>query len=237
MVNVNSQYYPYSKVYEGFSNLADINGIPRKIMDYLLDMPDGSGYVPKDDNKYARCRLWKYLYYDGARPLDNPLPTPKQKREVLFNPEQPENAPNKEKGYRLIPQIYIKPAQDEAQTRIYTYMGNTVAESDFKVQVAVVFEVWTHYTQESNTKMNEAYSRLTAITQAIMEAFHGVNMVGVGSFYYNRSKHPDCRDTIISDNNVNIGRRLVLGIELDSTTPNGNEEFNEIPFGDGTFLG
>ena len=235
MANPNSQWYPYNKVQEGFFDLSDADEIPRKIMDYLLDMPDGV-YTPKDDNKYPRSRMWKYLYYDGARPTDNPLPTPAQKKSVLFNPEAAEKPPT-EKGYRLIPQIYIKPAQENAQTRIYCYMGRMIAESDFKVQLSVVFDIWTHYIQESNTKLNEAYSRVGAISQAIMQAFHGVNMAGVGTFYYNRSKHPDCGEDLLSDKDSNVGRRLVLGLEIESITPNGNAENNEVAIGDKIYLG
>ena len=40
-VSPNSPYYPYNKVYEGFFNLSSTLDIPRKVMDYILDMPDG----------------------------------------------------------------------------------------------------------------------------------------------------------------------------------------------------
>lgn len=235
MANPNSQWYPYTKVQEGFFDLSDTDEIPRKIMDYLLDMPDGV-YTPKDDNKSPRSRMWKYLYYDGARPTDNPLPTPAQKKSVLFNPEAAEKPPT-EKGYRLIPQTYIKPAQENAQTRIYCYLGRPIAENDFKVQVSVVFDIWTHYIQESNSKLNEAYSRSWAILQCLIEAFHGVNMSGVGTFYFNRSKHPDCGALPLKDKDSNVGWQLTLAFEVDSTTPNGNAENNEVEIGDGVYYG
>ena len=233
MPNPNSQWYPYTKVQEGFFDLSDTDEIPRKIMDYLLDMPDGV-YTPKDDNKYARTRMWKYLYYDGARPTDNPLPTPAQKKAVLFNPDMAEKPPT-EKGYRLIPQIYIKPAQENAQTRIYCYLGRPIAQDDFTMRLSVVFDIWTHSIQESNTKLNEAYSRSWAILQCLIQAFHGVNMSGVGAFYFNRSKHPDCGAEPLSDKDSNIGYRLTMGIEVKSTTLNGNEENNEVAIGDGIY--
>lgn len=235
MANVNSKYYPYAKVQEGFSDHTDLDPIPRQILNYLLDMPDGNGYTPIDDNDYPRCRLWKYLYYDGAKPLNNPLPTPAQKKEVLFDPDSPEKPPT-EKGYRLIPQIYIKPAQNNAQTRVYFYLGRGIAENDFKSQFSLVFDIWTHYTQESNTK-SEAYSRALAISDSLYHAFHGVNMAGVGTFYFNRSKHPDCGEDYGDDKDSNIFRRLVLGLELDSTTLNGHEENNETPIGGGLYFG
>lgn len=235
MANIDSKWYPYVKVQEGFSDHTELDPIPRKILEYLLDMPDGNGYTPKDDNAYPRCRFWKYLYYDGAKPLDNLLPTLEQKKEVLFDPDNAEKPPT-DKGYRLIPQTYIKPAQNKAQTRVYFYLGRGIAENDFKTQFSLVFDIWTHYTQESNTK-SEAYSRALAISDALYHAFHGVNMAGVGTFYFNRSKHPDCGEDYGDDKDANIFRRLVLGLELDSTTTNGNEENNETPIGGGLYFG
>lgn len=235
MVNPNSKWYPYIKVQEGFSDHTDLDPIPRQILNYLLDMPDGNGYKPIDDNAYPRCRFWKYLYYDGASPLDNSLPTTAQKKQVLFDPANAEKPPT-DMGYRLIPQVYIKPAQNNAQTRVYFYLGRGIAESDFKTQFSLVFDIWTHYTQESNTK-SEAYSRGLAISDALYHAFHGVNMAGVGTFYFNRSKHPDCGEDYGDDKDSNIFRRLVLGLELDSTTLNGNEENNETSIGGGLSFG
>lgn len=234
MAHIDSKYYPYFKIQEGFSTHMELDYIPRKVMDYLLDMPIGE-YQPKDDNSYPRCRFWKYLLYDGVRPLDNPLPTPKQKKDVLFNPEKSEQPPTN-KGYRLIPQIYIKPAQENAQTRVYVYLGRGIAEDDFKTQMSIVFEIWSHYTQESNTKANESYSRTLAIADALYHSLHGVNIAGVGTFYFNRSKHPDCGSTPLYDDNSNIGRRLILGIELDSDTLNGNEENNLVSIGNGVYI-
>ena len=230
MANPNSKWYPYVKVQEGFYDASDSDELLRKIMDYLLDMPDGSGYTPKDDNAYPRCRLWKLLYYDGARPTENPLPTPAQKKSVLFDPELAEKPPT-EKGYRLFPQIYSKPAQENAQTRIYCYLGRPVAEDDFTLQLSIIFDIWTNYTQESNTKLNEAYSRTWSMVQCLIQAFHGVNMAGVGTFYFNRSRHPDCGTVPLNDRQDNVGYSLTMGLELKSTTLNGPEENNEVKIG------
>lgn len=234
-VSPDSPFYPYPKVYSGFYDLSEATLIPRKVIDYLLDMPDAA-YMPKDDNKYPRTRLWKYLYYDGPRPDAQPLPTPQQKMEVLFNPEFPTDPPNKEKGYRLFPQMFVKPAQTDAQTRLYVYMGRTIATSDLEVQMSVVFEVWTNYTEESNTKVTEAYSRCLTITQAIMAALHGVNMTGVGSFYYNRSKHADCTDQPFTDKESNVGRRLIMGLTVTSDTKNSPKSHSRLPLGENLFL-
>lgn len=229
--DIKSQWYPYHKIYEGFYDLSQTNIIPRKIMDYLLDMPNGD-YTPIDDNSYARARLWKYLYYDGANPESEPLPTPQEKMSVLFDPDEPTNPPTA-KGYRLIPQYYIKPSQTDGQTRIYVYMGRTIAETDLKVQLSVVFDIWTHYTEEASTKISTAYSRVFSISQALMQALHGVNIAGIGTFYFNRSKHPDCTDSPFTDKNSNVGRHLVFGLEIGSESHNSPIENNGIRLGNG----
>lgn len=229
--DANSQWYPYPKVYKGFYNLSSTVEIPRKIMDYLLDMPDDK-YTAPDDNTRSRVRLWKYLYYDGANPLDEKLPTPKQKRSVLFNPDEPTKAPTK-KGYRLIPQIYIKPAQEMAQTRIYVYMGRTIPDSDFTLQLSIEFAIFTHYTQEANAKTMDAYSRCHAIEQCLIEALHGVNMAGVGAFYLDRTKNSACGSEVYTDKDSNVMRRLTFGLEIKSETKNAYPIYDNIPLGDG----
>ena len=227
-----SQWYPYTKVQESYYDLADTVSLPRKICDYLIDAPiidrvNGS-YFPPNDNKFARCRLWKYLYYDGATPLNEPLPTIEQKMSVLFNPSSPENPPTS-KGYRLIPQIYVKPSQVEAQSRIHIYMGRTVPSQDeFKIAVSVVFYIWTHYTYELNTKSDE-YSRAFAIEQALIEAFHGVNMEGIGTFFFSRIKHPDCGSRAIFDGETNVGRELTMALEIATTNDADLNSFENKP--------
>ena len=234
-VSANSQWYPYIKVYEGFYDLSQTVDIPRKIMDYLLDMPDGY-YTPQDDKAKARTRLWKYLYYDESHPENQPLPAPQQKMSVLFDPDEPTKPPT-DKGYRLIPQLFIKPSQTDAQNRIYVYMGRKIATDVFEVQLSAVFALWTHYAIGRKTKAAEAYSRVFAIEQAIIEAFHGVHMAGVGSFYFNRAKHSDCGSTTMTDRDSNVGRRLVLGLSVKSETPNGNIADNADPIGGGFYAG
>ena len=176
------------------------------------------------------------MYYDGPHPDEQPLPTPQQKMEVLFNPDFPTEPPNEAKGYRLFPQMFVKPAQTDAQTRLYVSMGRTIATSDLEVQLSVVFEVWTHYTEESNSKVNEAYSRCLTITQALIEALHGINISGVGSFYFNRSKHADCTDQPFTDKETNIGRRLIMGITVGSDTKNAPQQYSRASLGGNLFL-
>lgn len=227
MTDTNSQWFPYRKVQGTYYDLKNTVDLPRRICDYLIDAPS-KGYTPQDNNNFARCRMWKYLYYDGAKPLNNPLPTIQQKMSVVFDPEQPENPPT-DKGYRLIPQIYVKQAQDDAQTRIYVYMGRTVPTTDeFAIALAVKFFIWTHYAYEANTKSDE-YSRCFAIEQAIIEALHGVNMEGVGTFFFSRLKHPDCGSRDVFDGNTNVGRELTIALEV-ATESHGNDDFTNMAF-------
>ena len=222
----NSPWYPFFKVYEGYYDLLKMIDVPRKVMDYVLDMPDGY-YTPQNNNAHPRSLLWKYLYYDGAHPEEQPLPTPTQKMSVLFDPNNPTSPPS-DKGYRLIPQVFIKPSQTDAQTRIYIYMGPTQATSDLEVQLSIVFDIWTHYTQQANTK-SEAYSRVDAIEKCLIAAFHGIDITGVGSVYFNRAKHSACGSDIMDDGDSNVGRRLVLGIQVSSDTIKSNTPYNNVP--------
>lgn len=227
MPDVISPYYPYYKVQEGYYDLSQSIDIPKKICDYLLDAPS-AGYTPIDDNTYPRARLWKYLYYDGANPLNEPLPTIQQKMSVLFNPEQPEIPPT-DKGYRLIPQIYVKQSQDIAQTRIQVYMARTVpSNEEFKISLGVSFYIWTHYSYELNTK-TDAYSRVFAIEQALIEALHGVNMAGIGTFFFSKLKHPDCGSNAVFDGNTNVGRELTIALEVATSADKNIPETYNMP--------
>lgn len=223
---ITSPYYPYYKVQDAFIDLSDTVDLPRKICDYLIDAPKGS-YKPIDNNKYPRCRLWKYLYYDTARPLDKVLPTITEKMSVVFNPSKPEEPPT-EKGYRLIPQYYIKQSQTEAQTRIYIYLGRTVPTSGFKMAIAVKFLIFTHYTYEANTRADE-YSRCLGIEQAIIESLHGVNMAGVGTFALDKTVHPECGSHVMSDGKENVGRELTIALEFATTTQRDFAEVDNMP--------
>lgn len=229
--DINSPYFPYIKSQQNYFDLSDTVSLPRKICDYLIDAPQGD-YVPKDDNSYPRCRLWKYLYYDDPRPLEKPLPTIKQKMSVVFNSEQPEKPPT-DKGYRIIPQIFIPQSQLEAQQRIYIYMGRSMPTSDdLKMALSVTFRIWTHYTHELNTKSDE-YSRAFGIEQAIIEALHGVNMAGVGTFFFSKSVHPDCGSDVAYDGQANVGRQLTIGLEVATTTPPMHTPFEQMATGNG----
>lgn len=227
MPDIKSQWYPYYNTQPNYYDLSDAVYIPRKICDYLIDAPKGD-YIPPDDNNYSRCRFWKYLYHDTSKPLEKALPTIAEKMSVVFNPDKPTEPPT-EKGYRLIPQVWTKQSQTDAQTRVYVYMGRTIPQSDeFKISLGVTFFIWTHYQYELNTKQDE-YSRVFSIEQALIEAFHGVNMAGVGTFFFSKAKHPDCGSKTIYDGDTNIGRELTLALELFTTEPKKSREATNMP--------
>ena len=227
-VDQNSPWYPYVKVQPAYFDLRNSVDLPKKICDYLIDPPIGQ-YTPVDDNARPRTRLWKYLYYDGARPLDNPLPNIGEKMSVLFDPEHPTDPPT-DKGYRLIPQVYIKQAQEKAQTRIYCYMGRSVPGNDeARMSISVIFDIFTHYTYESNTRTDE-YSRAFAIEQALIESLHGVNMDGIGTFYMSKLRHPDCGSNVVYDNLQNVGRELTIALEIATVADRELPAFENMPF-------
>lgn len=228
-VDINSPYYPYIKVQSGNFNFKQYAEFPRLICDYLMDMPYGA-YAPVDDNSNPRVRLWKYLYHDVERPLTLQLPTAEQKSSVMFDPERPTEPPT-EKGYRLIPQQYIKPSQTDAQTRIYVYLGRTISQDDFTYTPSVIFDIFTHYTYELNTKSAE-YSRTAAIVAALIEALDGVNMTGIGTFSFSRRAHPDCCTKPIFDGNTNVGQELVIGLKMATAEDVDVTEFSNMPFAD-----
>lgn len=226
-VDLRNPCYPYVKAQENYYDLSGSVDLPRKITDYLIDAPVGD-YTPVDDNAYPRCRLWKYLYYDGARPLENPLPTIQEKMSVVFNPDLPQNPPT-DKGYRLIPQIFTRQSQEAAQTRLYAYMGRTVPMSEeMRIALAVTFRIFTHYTYELNTKSDE-YSRAFAIEQALIEALHGVNMDGIETFFFSKSVHPDCGSGVMYDGETNVGRELTIALQVATTVPKGFGDMRNLP--------
>lgn len=225
-----SQWYPYINVHESYNDLSQAVELPRKICDYLIDAPKGE-YIPPDDNTYARCRFWKYLMYDSAKPLSQPLPTIKQKLSVVFNPDKKDSATTA-KGYRLYPQIWTKQSQTDAQTRVYVYEGRQVPNDSYKTATAIHFLIWTHYTSEANTKA-DAYSRTGAIAQALIEAFNGINMTGIGTFMFDKRCHPDCGSRPLYDGDINVGRELIIGLELATTTNKiPNDGANKLSLGD-----
>lgn len=209
-------YYPYEKVQTGYLTMAGTEEIPYRVLTYLLDLPDGTGYTPPDDNRLPRVRLAKYLWHDGARPLAERLPTGAEKRSLLFDGNDPaanddESQQAHPKGYRLFAQKYWGPSQLEAQTTVKCYVGRVLPVNPYRASVGLTFEILCNSNQE-NTTRTAAYSRAYAIEQCIVEALHGVNLDGIGVVDLSRTAHVDNGSTPLADEGTNVGRRLRLSI-------------------------
>lgn len=212
----NSPYYPYEKVYPGYLTGEGSELIPDKLIRYLMDLPDAYGYQPADDNGRPRVKLMKYLWYDGEKPLDQPLPTPQQKISLLYNGESPvvntdEEKEKHPKGYRLYPMQFWIPADYRAGSLIKCYMGRNLPYSPVQWEIGVVFEIVVNYQQDNNMK-TRAMSRLAAMEQALIHALHGVNITGVGGVNFNRIAHMDDGSRYLHDDGTNIARQVNFSI-------------------------
>lgn len=203
-------YEPYKRLV-GYVTLPNADELLRKVLYYLIDMPTPT-HQPFTDNRCPRTRISKYLYNDAQRPLDQPIPTVQQKLSLFFDPEKPADAPS-DKGYRIFPQIAITEAQENAQTRLYAFMGFVDATNDFQSDISLCFRILCNTSYDTNTK-DSAMSRSWAIAQAIVEALSGVNIDGVGTFYFNRKKNAECAIRYITDDQHNVGYQLVMGLTI-----------------------
>lgn len=211
-----SPTFPYRRVYNLFQ-FGDADTIPYKILRYLMDLP-AAGYTPPDDNDYPRTRLKKYLWHDTPKPLSKEIPTAAQMRSILYDPGRPDAPPDTEKGYRIFPQSLVSQAQTQGQTILRCYMGPIFPYtrnnmSAFELQATVCFEALTNVSLETNCGTDIA-SRTFAMTTAIVDALNGVNMDGVGSFYFDRSQDTYCGAAPINDETTNVGYRLFMGLTL-----------------------
>lgn len=215
-VSVNSDSYPYERLSPGFNRLRGTEEIPIKILKYLMDLPL-PGYMPKDDNDRARVRLMKYLWYDGARPLANPMPTPTEKLSMLFDGDNPvlntqEEKERHPKGYRIYPQRVWGQSDTAADTTLKLYMGRTIAKDDFHTVLGLQFEILVNVNME-NTTRTDAYSRAYNIEQCIIEALHGVNITGIGVINFNRYAHTDDGSKSAFDYGNHVLRLLHMSVE------------------------
>ena len=195
MVDFNSPYYPYEKVYSA-NTLYGAQDIPNQLIMYLLDLPDKNGYEPIDDNNRPRVRLIKYIYYDDANPLANPLPTPEQKLSLLYDGMNPDINTEEDKKihpdrYRVYGQQYELQSPTEAKTMLRCFMAREIPRSGIKTVLGINFETIVHYSLEGNMSAG-IYSRLYAIHQCLVEAFNGINMTGIGTIAYDKRIHGDC---------------------------------------------
>ena len=185
-----SPYYPFKKVIPGANTLRGAEIIPYKILMYLLDLPDAFGYVPQDNNDYPRTRLAKYLWHDTANPLSQPLPTPVEKRSMLFDPDNPdintdEDKEKHPKGYRIFAQRMVGQSVLQAKTILKVYPGRILDTDEFRTIVGMQAEIWCNVNFITNTRTT-AYDRCFDIEQCLREALSGVDIAGVGTIRFSR---------------------------------------------------
>lgn len=189
-VPFNSPYYPYKKVITGANTLRGAEIIPYKILMYLLDLPDAFGYQPHDDNSYPRTRLAKYLWYDTPYPLEQALPTPEEKRSMLFDPEMPDINTDEAKakhphGYRIFAQRMVTQSVLDAKTMLKVYPGRILDTDDFRTIIGMQAEIWCNVNLITNTKTT-AYDKCFDIEQCLRDAMAGVDIAGVGTIRFSR---------------------------------------------------
>lgn len=216
MVDFSSPYYPYTKTLPGACTLRGSEQIPYQLLTYLLDLPDAAGYQPVDDNNRPRVRFIKYLYYDEARPLSKPLPTPAEKRSLLFDPEAPAGNTDEErqrhpKGYRLLWQRVRGQSVLTAGSMVKCYLSRIYESPKFITQIGVTFECWCNVNLETNTRTS-AYQRAYDLEQCIREALNGVNINGIGTVSFSRYDHADNASISLYTEGTEVGRGVNCSI-------------------------
>ena len=206
---MNNPYYPYQKVAD-YVTMPDAETLLKKIVDYLLDLPM-KGYSPPTDISTPRSRLIRILYYDTPHPLDQPLPTPAQKLSIVFDPENPDVPPDAEKKYRIFPMIFPIQAESMGRTSLKIFMSYAKPNSNTQIEQAIGFEVLSNTALENN-QGSTSLSRTYQICIEILRALNGVNIDGVGGFYFNRRQNTECGLEPIMDKAQNVGYRLTLGV-------------------------
>ena len=217
---IESPYYPFFKAVTA-PTLAGAEELPYVITKYLCDTAD-SQYTPPSDNRFPRARLKKLIYWDCAKPLDQPLPTDAQIRQIRFDPLNPADPPDKERGYRIFAQEFAQQAQHIAQTRLHVYLGATNKNSEntlqghsgFMYKIQVIIKIMTNYDLETNTEMT-ANSRSFDIVQAVIESINGVVFKGYSPLLVQSISK-------IDDERVNMGFKIYGLVDYAGESPNPN---------------
>lgn len=209
-----SPYYPFRKAVAG-NTMAGAEQLPYILARYLMDLPDGKGYIPPGDNRYPRARLKRLLFWDGPLPLQQPMPTPEEIKALQFNPLDPAKPPDTARGYRIYLQEFASQAQYDAQSRLHVYHGNATALQSGKgiyLRQQMIIKVTCNYSLESNVGMTAA-SRSYNMAQAVAEAVDGVSFGGESSLRIaNFNK--------IDDERVNTGFKIYCNIDWIADAPN-----------------
>lgn len=212
MADINSPYWPYDRIMD-YASLPDAELLLKKVTDYILDLP-AKGYVPHDNNDFPRCRIAKMLYWDTEDPLGMPLPTAEQKRSILFDPKHPDTPPDKKRLYRIYPMIYTAPqAEYVGSTTLKIIMGAAKANGPYRIDQSVTFEVLSNTAYDGNVQRN-VLSRTYDIAASLLKALNGVNIEGVGTFYFDRRQNSDCELLPIWDKSSNVGYDLTMGVSF-----------------------
>ena len=215
-VDFSSPTYPYERVLTGALTFKGAENIPYRLLRYLLDLPDGNGYTPPDDNAYPRCRLMKYLWYDGAKPLDHPLPGAQDKLSLLFDPDNPAINTDAErerhpKGYRMFMQRVIGQSQLRAESFLKCYVDHVQERRKFVSTIGVTMEIWCNVNFQTNSR-TWAYDRSWAMEQCVREALDGVNMTGIGTVSFCAGDSPYNGSSTVYDEANNVGRAVRFSI-------------------------
>lgn len=214
-MNIDNEYDErYPLIGDGFNTYGASVGICYKIIQFLLDMPyemkDGNLSIPAE--KGCRAELIKYLFYDNANPLACALPTVKEKKALIFNPDKPQNPPLADKGYRIFAQSKVTDIQNDSRTelRIYPYM--VVPRNAFSGDMMITFECWSNMDYK---QLKDFGDRTYNMAICILRALCGRHIDGIGTMYFDKSSNSYCEiDTVLTDNRYNIGHRLVMGVSV-----------------------
>ena len=209
-----SPYWPFRKVQEADTQ-AGMEQIPYVLVNYLMDLPDGTGYEPPEDNAYPRARLKRLIYWDGPLPLEQPLPTAAQIRALLYAPERPDRPPDEERGYRFFPQNMVQQSMAKSKSLVRAYLGDAMvlpSKETFITRQDIVFDVLVNAGIEGNSATTAA-SRAFSMVQAIREATAGVNFGGVGPLTLRRI-------TKIDDGRTFLGYKIYTYIDWCAGAPN-----------------
>lgn len=208
-----SPYYPYRKVVSG-NTMAGAEQLPYILTRYIMDLPL-PGYTPPSGNEFPRARIKKLLYWDGALPLNQPLPTTEQMQSIQFDPTHPGTEPDPIRGYRIFSQELVAQAQAVPQSIIRVYNGGLSRyqlKNEFVWRQQVIWTVMVHYDVENNMDTTAA-SRSYLIAQAIIEATEGVNFGGVGGVVTRQM-------TKFDDERTNTGYKIYQDIDFHADGPN-----------------
>ena len=207
----------YPLVHDGFNTYTNTKALCYKVLDFLLDLPymrsDGKITEPHEDG--ARADLIKYIFYDDNNPLANPLPTVPQKKQIKYDPLNPNDPPIGDKGYRIFGQSKTLETQKSSSVELRIFPAVVVPNNQSSGIFFIAFECWSNmqYKQLLNFE-DRTYNMCLCILNALI----GRNIDGIGTVFFDNSGDKGrgyCRLVDdLKDYYYNLGHTLVLGIEI-----------------------